>query len=352
MKKGTTMNQARYGLGLLIGVALMLAATAVLAPSAAAQEGTTGSIVIYAYACPPGFTGEDYDPCRATPLAGVSYTAAAAGQDNGVGATTDADGVASLSLSALGGGTINVAMTPPAGYESAFIACSQQYGAIESGITFADLAADAFVTCEWYFVPTSGDPGGDPGAGEDGSLTIQKYACPKGWDGKDDDTCRAHPQAGVGFTVFAAGTDNGVGGTTDGNGVASFPLFAADLPGDIGVSEEMPAGYDAFDVQCTDANGEPVNYVPGDTGITLLGVEDGAEIACEWFNLPAGSADPTPAPSASPKPSATPRPSVGRLPNTGTGVAAGTAGPGLLPLLLAGGFATIALVAVGRRRRT
>ncbi len=190
----------RHGIGLMIGLAWMLAMTLVATPSATAQEGNGGSLVIYAYACPAGFTGDDYDQCRATPLEGVSYTAFAAGQDNGVGATTDADGVATLSLAALGGGTINVALTAPEGYGSAFVACSEEYGAIESGVTFADLAADDFVTCQWYFVPT----GGGPGADEDGSLAIQKYACPEGWDGEDYAACREHPQAGVSFTVAAA----------------------------------------------------------------------------------------------------------------------------------------------------
>ncbi len=347
-------KHGRHGIGLIIGLVSMLAMTIVGISAAAAQDGTGGSLVVYAYACPAGFTGDDYDQCRSTPLAGASYTAFTAGQDNGVGATTDANGVAALSLSALGGGTINVAMNPPADYESAFVACSEEYGAIEAGITFANLASDAFVTCQWYFVPTGGDPGDDPGPDQDGSLTIQKYACPEGWNGADDAACREQPQAGVSFTVAAEGTDNAVGATTDANGSASFALFAADLPGDINVIEDMPESYDAFEVQCIDAAGQPVNYVPSDSGVTLLGLEDGAQIACEWLNIPAddgGDEDPTPTPTETPAARRTPTPAVGKLPDTGTGpVASRSSDSTLLGVLLTVAFAVTAAIAVGRRR--
>ena len=334
------------GLSLIL---ILLTLTVTGAAPAAAQDGPAGSLVIYAYACPAGFTGDDYDPCRSTPLAGASYTAFSAGQDNGIGATTDGDGVATLSLAALGGGTINVAVTAPAGYESASVACSEEYGAIESGITFADLAPDAFVTCQWYFVPTGGDP-----VDEDGSLAIQKYACPEGWNGEDYAACREQPHAGVSFTVAAAGTDNGVGATTDANGSATFALFAADLPGDINIVEDMPEGYDAFEVQCTGAAGQPVNYVPSASGVTLLGLEDGAQITCEWFNILAdnsGNEDPTPTPTKTPAAGRTPTPTVGKLPDTGAGqVASRSSDHTLLGALLATAFAVTAVVAVGRRR--
>jgi len=280
------------------------------------------------------------------PLAGVSYTAFAAGQDNGVGATTDGDGVATLSLSALGGGTINVALTAPAGYKSAFVACSEEYGAIESGLTFADLAPDAFVTCQWYFVSTDGNPGDDPGGGDDGSLTLTTYACPEAWDGKDYAACREHPQEGVAFTVVAEGTDNGVGATTDANGSASFALFAADLPGDITVVEDLPAGYVRFEAACQTEPGIAADYAYTDTGITLIDVQDGAEITCAWFNILAaddGDDDRTPTPPSK----------VGQLPNTGVGqVEVSSSDQTLLLTVLSTSFVVIARVAVGRWRRT
>ena len=338
-RPGTNATPKRYGIGLMLGLALMLAMIAA-APSAAAQEEIAGSLVVYAYACPAGFTGEDYDQCRATPLAGAGYTAFAAGQDNGVGATTDADGVASIALAAIGGGTVNVAVTPPAGYEPAFVACSEEHGAIEGGITFAALATDAFVTCQWYFVPTGGTPGGEPAPDEDGWLTITAYACPADFDGEDYAACRARPQAGVGFTTFAVGQDNGVGATTDAAGTLEFALFAADLPGDIGVAVDLPAGYAAFEVACQSAPGIAADYAATDTGITLVDVPDGAEIACAWFNFPAGGDDADPAPV------------VGKLPNTGAGPdGSRSAEHTLLATLLAAGFVATAVVAVGMRRQ-
>lgn len=181
MRLGIHLLQRTIG---LIGVVLLALAT-ITGPGASAQS-ESGSLVIYAYACPAGFTGTAYDECRATPLPGVGYTAFEAGQDNGIGATTDADGVASISLDPIGDGTVNVFVTPPAGYESVFVACSQEYGAIEGGITFAWVAQDAFITCEWYFVPVGGDPTPTPGTGEDPTPTPRVTGLPNTGSGSTD----------------------------------------------------------------------------------------------------------------------------------------------------------------------
>ena len=293
---------------LLIGAVLLavLGGGLTAAPAGAQGDGA-GSLVVYTYACPTGWDRQDIAACRENPQAGVGYTAVQVGQDQGVAAETDADGVATIALDGLTPGDLALIQDLPAGYGPEFVVeCSQDYVYGDGAITLTNVSDGAFVTCEWFTIPTAG-PGGD------GSITIEKFACPKDWGGEDYQSCRANPQPGVSFTAVAAGQDNGVGGTTDASGVVSFPLFPADLPGDVSVVEHPPAGYATFEVACEIEPGIAADYDRTETGIVLHGLEAGDEIACAWFNIPAG--DPTPDPT----PTRAPAPVVGKLPNTGIG---------------------------------
>ncbi len=287
-----------------------------------------GSFVVYAFACPRGFSGQDYAACRATPRAGLGLTAFPAGSDNGVGAVSDGDGVAAFPLSVLAPGDVVVVGQAPDGADFA-AACSQDFAYVDGGIVVPDVAADAFVTCEWYELPPTP-------AGGDGSLEIWAFGCPAGFDGDDYAACREKPLAAVGFSVAAVGQGNGVGATTGGDGLATFPLFAADLPGNIGVVAALPEGYGGFEAVCQAEPGIATDYADTGAGITLLGVEPGAQIACDWFALPS-SDDPAPAPTATrtatrtqgaPEPrdrdeDRRPTAVAHRLPNTGVGGADG-----------------------------
>ena len=331
---------------LLAGLLLLLTLLPTIVAVAGARE-QEGSLVIYAYACPAGVPA-GADDCRATPHAGVAFTVVAAGQDNGVGATTDADGVASVSLAGLAPGNVTVVEHLPAGYADFEVACSQPSAENPDGggITLLDVPAGAVVTCQWYNLAPQHDPGGN----DDGSLTVRAYACPSDFAG-DYAACRTNPLAGAAFTVAAAGQDNGVGGTTDAAGTAAFPLFAADLPGDVNVGVRLPAGYAAFEAACQSAPGIAADYAYSDTGITLIGVAAGAAIACDWFHFAAAAATtPTPAPPDQTPTDRTPTPPVGQLPNTGTGAAVDRrwidAAP---PVGLWSGTAVVRLVAFARR---
>ncbi len=251
------------------------------------------------------------------PFAGVSYTIAEAGQDNGVGATTGADGGATLSPPVADDAeTVSVIVVGslPAGYERSAVSCGDPETGAEvpvqtanGGVSFSAEPGD-LIACDWAFIPAE-----DP-AGEDGSVTIYKTACPAGYDGDDyDEDCYDNPVADVSFSILRTGTDNAVSDDTDANGVVAFPLspFA---PGSFSVNELNAGGTGTYAVFCTKDGGTAVVDVAytgsGDVQGITFDAEAGDEIACDWFNLPAGSADPTPAPSASPKPSATP--AVGR----------------------------------------
>jgi hypothetical protein len=304
-------------------------------PSASAQEG--GSVSIYSFACPAGFDGGDYDACRATPLSGVGFTLFEAGQHSGVGATSDADGAASLGLPIAEASTINIFTQPPAGYESVFIACSEEYGAVDGGITFASLAPDAFVTCEWYFVPTADEP---PSLEADGSLSVYIFGCPEGFDGADFGECEGRPVEGVSLVTAAAGQDNGVGEATDPSGSAWFPLFAADLPGNINLHLTLPEGYATFTAACWGTAGTAADFAYTDSGITLLDVPDGAEVACALYLEQAASDDGD---------SST---GIKQLPNTGAGTMptpVSTATAWLLLLGMGSGAAGLAMARAGRR---
>ncbi len=247
------------------------------------------------------------------PFAGVSYTIAEAGQDNGVGATTGADGGATLSPPVADDAeTVSVIVVGslPAGYERSAVSCGDPETGAEvpvqtanGGVSFSAEPGD-LIACDWAFIPAE-----DP-AGEDGSVTIYKTACPAGYDGDDyDEDCYDNPVADVSFSILRTGTDNAVSDDTDANGVVAFPLspFA---PGSFSVNELNAGGTGTYAVFCTKDGGTAVVDVAytgsGDVQGITFDAEAGDEIACDWFNLPAGSADPTPAPSASPKPSATP----------------------------------------------
>ena len=345
----------RAVLGLAAGLALaVMVLTAAVRIAAAQEQGGEGSLIIYAFACPPGVIA-GADACRAAPHAGVPFTVFAAGQDNGVGATTDANGVASFSLSGLAPGNVVVVEHLPAGYADFDVACSQASAENPDGggITLLDVPAGAFVTCQWYNLAPQHDPGGN----DDGSLTVRAYACPSDFAG-DYAACRANPLAGVAFTVAAAGQDNGVGGTTDAAGTAAFPLFAADLSGDVDVVGQLPSGYASFEAACQSGPGIAADYVYADTGITLLGVAAGAAIACDWFHFAAAAVTtPTgpPTPPAGRTPAAPPpTPAVGQLPNTGTGatIGWGTSEAALLGVLTGvavAGVSGASLLAAGRR---
>lgn len=148
------------------------------------------------------------------------------------------------------------------------------------------------------------------------------YACPAGFDAEDYAACRAHPLAGVGFTVAPTGRDNGIGGATDATGVADFPLFAADLPGDIAVSGQLPAGSTGFEAACQSEPGIAAEYAVTERGVTLLGVAPGAAVVCDWFILPAAATATQPPPTEPTAPAPAPRApaaAVAKLPDTGTG---------------------------------
>ena len=158
------------------------------------------------------------------------------------------------------------------------------------------------------------------------SLTIRKHACPADFD-QDYAACRGRPQAGVSFSIFTAGQDNGVGGTTDADGVVAFALDPF-VPGNVNVVEQVPAGFQLESVACEKAPGIAAEYIYTDTGITLVGLEAGAAIVCDWYDVAASpDPDPTatplpadPTPASGPRATDTPTGGVGRLPNTGAGI--------------------------------
>lgn len=282
-------------LGVSAGLVALLLLSATLGTTQVAAQGEAGGINIYSYQCPEGFTGGDFTSCREVPLSGVGFTLFEEGQHSGIGATSDVDGVAHLGLPISEPATINLLVQPAAGYESSFVSCSEAYAGLANGISFPDVAPDAYITCEWFFTPIGGEQPVDeePVDDADGSLIVQVYGCEKGAYTRDDlSACTANPLSGVNLASSAVDQDNGVGAVTNADGVAKLPLFGQDLPGDIRLSVALPGEYDRYRATCWDGDGSNVEFVPDGVSIMLQDVGDNVVITCGIYALPAESTVP------------------------------------------------------------
>ena len=146
-----------WRLDITAGLVAALLLTRTLGSGRVAAQGEPGGITIYSYQCPEGFEGGDDTSCRDHQLAGVGFTLFEEGQHSGIGATSDADGVASLGLPISEPATINLLVQPPAGYESSDVACSEAYAGIDGG---------AAVSCGIYALPA------EPVVADDGADSI------------------------------------------------------------------------------------------------------------------------------------------------------------------------------------
>ena len=80
---------------------------------------------------------------------------------------------------------------------------------------------------------------------DNGWLTVTDYGCPESFEGTVHIACRSIVLAGSNYTLFAAGSDNGVGGTTDGDGTVSFPGDRVEPGEELGSVRETAADREA-----------------------------------------------------------------------------------------------------------
>ena len=147
------------------------------------------------------------------------------------------------------------------------------------------------IQCLWYDVPIDQNVG-------NGSVEIHKAECPPGTTSDYYATCHDDGVGGIGFELDGPGSVNDLGNTDD-NGILSFTELPA---GDYVISELIPPGYNVaiYAVFCTlDGNAFPTEY-DDSTGLRIeFDLPAGAQIVCDWYNIPRGP-DPTPTPQPQP----------------------------------------------------
>lgn len=331
------------------------------------------ALVVRAFGCPVGFAGETFDPCYATPLAGVTFTAALVGADQGIAATTAANGVVALTLPAATlPGDYSLFADIPGEFAEFRTYCSNRDGSVVNfsvagnGITIPGFVRGDWVTCDWFVIPEDlrGEtPTPTPGATR-ASLTIHNRLCPEGFAGSDYyANCHHTPApAGLEFAVEGAAA---LVGTTDGAGNLVFDL----APGEYAVRGGVPGEFATLVVYCAPvaAPGTPFAFTPlgngtrGPNDLTgiVLALAAGDAVVCDWYNTPENLRGEEIPPTAAPAPAPTARAGGGTgtntivtLPNTGVG----SPNPGLLGaggtalLVLTGGLAALGAGAIRRRR--
>jgi hypothetical protein len=166
-----------------------------------------------------------------------------------------------------------------------------EYGVDNGSIDLDPIDSGDAVQCLWYDVPIDQNIG-------NGSVEIHKAECPPGTTGDYYATCHDDVVSGIGFELDGPGSVNDLGNTDD-NGILRFTELPA---GDYLISELIPPGYSVaiYAVFCTiDGAAFPTEY-DDSTGLRIeFELPAGAQIICDWYNIPRGP-DPTPTPSPDP----------------------------------------------------
>ncbi|HEY8446958.1 MAG TPA: hypothetical protein VIL01_07595 [Thermomicrobiales bacterium] len=135
-----------------------------------------------------------------------------------------------------------------------------------------------------------------------GSLIIGVATCPEGYAGDNYAEDCTTPAEGIDFALATPHTDNVEMTTSRGDGLVTFSLANFDLnpegPNPVVVGEPAAEGLD-YAVFCSKNGGEALDFsyetIDFEPGGPLLGIsfefETGDEIACEWYNIPAGGGD-------------------------------------------------------------
>lgn len=165
-----------------------------------------------------------------------------------------------------------------------------EYGVAGDGsIDLDPISEGDQVQCLWYNVPV------DQNAGN-GSVEIHKAECPAGTTGDFYARCHDDVVSGIGFELDGPGSVNDLGNTGD-DGMLTFSELPA---GDYVISEIAPADYNVavYAVFCTqDGVAFPTEY-DDDTGLRItFELPAGANIVCDWYNVPRGQTQPTPTPT-------------------------------------------------------
>ena len=168
-----------------------------------------------------------------------------------------------------------------------------EYGVEANGSIDLDPISDGNqVQCLWYNVPA------DQGVGDgDGSVEVHFSVCPAGTTGDFYNRCHDNPQGNVDFSLSGPGSLETSGTTVD-DGIVAFQ----ELPNGGYVLTQVPLAdfnLDFYAAFCTvDGEAIPTEYDDDDGMRLTFDLDEGADIICDWYNVPRGTATATPAPQA------------------------------------------------------
>jgi hypothetical protein len=249
------------------------------------------------FTCEPGYDGSnfaDFTGDCTEPTSDVTFNLS-----NGAGfdtnKTTNDDGKIRYTELAPGNNYVLTEDLPGDALDNRVAYCATdgadyiEYGVAGDGSIDLDPIADGDqVQCLWYNVPVDQNVGS-------GSLEIHKAECPPGTTSNFYTTCHDDVVGGIGFDVDGPGSYSNTGTTND-NGILVF----TDLPsGKFTVSEIAPADYPVaiYVVHCTRDGAAFSTTYDDSTGLRVkFDLPAGANIVCDWYNIPKGEATSTPTP--------------------------------------------------------
>ncbi len=253
------------------------------------------------FTCEPGYGGSSFDDFTGdctNPTEGVSFNLS-----NGSGfdldKTTNGDGKIRYTDLAPADDYLLTEDLPGDALDNRVAFCATnggdyiEYVVEGNGSIDLDPIADGDqVQCLWYNVPA------DQGVGDgDASVEVHFSVCPAGTTGDFYNRCHDNPQGNVDFALSGPGSLETSGSTGD-NGIVTFQ----ELPNGDYVLTQTPLtnfNLDFYAAFCT-VDGEAIaTEYDDDDGMRLtFEIEDGADLICDWYNVPKGAATATPTPQA------------------------------------------------------
>jgi hypothetical protein len=148
----------------------------------------------------------------------------------------------------------------------------------------------AGVVCDVYNIPQNL-------SGGTGAIEVHVSACPPGATDQLFELCHANGRAGVEMVLQ---------GPLSRRGTTAGPIGAVRFtelpPGTYTVAEAVPSGeFARYVVYCSDASTHEqvlIEYRGDGRAAVQFDLADGQQVVCDWFDIPAAHALPTPAPSA------------------------------------------------------
>ena len=149
------------------------------------------------------------------------------------------------------------------------------------------------ITCRWFNIPSDLSGGG--------TLTVNNWQCPAGLTSGYYDNCHGDPVSGSTFAVDGPNSYS-ASDQTNSKGAVAFDTLAA---GNYTVTETPPDSPHTavYVVLCTQDGKDFSKTYDDSTGLRIkFKLPAGANVVCDWYNVP--PAAPTPTPTPKPAPSA------------------------------------------------